>query len=74
MKVCTLIICELLSGSVRECDRAVPVTIVEVPAITRYADCVQAARRVWSGEVPLPAGLRLQRIEMMLPEVQEARK
>lgn len=75
MKVCVMVICELLAGGgVKECDRAIPVTIVEVPAITRYADCVQAARRVWSGEVPLPAGLRLQKIEMMLPEVQEARK
>lgn len=74
MKICTLIICELLSGSVRECDRTIPPTIVEIPQITTYGACVEAARRVWRGEVPLPAGLRLQKIEMMVPEVQEAKK
>ena len=75
MKVWGLIVCELLSGSVRECDRAIPPTIVEVPQITTYRECVEAARRVWRGEVPLPAGLRLTRIDMMPPEpTQEATK
>lgn len=75
MKVCTLVICQLLAGgSPKECDRAIPPTIVEIPQITTYGACVEAARRVWRGEVPLPAGLRLQRIEMMLPEVREAKR
>lgn len=72
MKVCVLVVCELLAGgSPKECDRAVPVTIVEVPAITTYGACVEAARRVWRGEVPLPAGLRLTRIDMMPPQPQQ---
>jgi hypothetical protein len=76
MKVCVLIVCELLSGGLpRECDRAIPPTIVEVPQITTYRECVEAARRVWRGEVPLPAGLRLTRIDMMPPEpTQEAKR
>lgn len=77
MKVCVFLVCELLSGSVRECDRAIPPTIVEIPQITTYGACVEAARRVWRGEVPLPAGLRLQRIDMMPPiehQTQEAKE
>lgn len=71
MKVCVFLVCELLSGSARECDRAIPPTIVEIPQITTYGACVEAARRVWRGEVPLPAGLRLTRIDMMPPQPQQ---
>lgn len=75
MKVCTLIICQLLAGGgPRECDRAVPITYAELREVTTHAECAKQARRVWNGEIPIPAGLRLQRVEMMVPETQEAKR
>ena len=75
MKVCVWIICELLAGGgPRECDRSIPITYAEIRGVTTHAECAKEARRVWNGEIPIPAGLRLQRVEMMVPQVQEAKR
>lgn len=66
--ICTLLICALVAGSATECQRGPGAyELVDLPHITTAAGCKQVADDIRSGALPLPAGLRFVRRDMMPP-------
>ena len=76
--ICTLLICALVAGSATECQRGPGAyELVEIDRITTAAGCKQVADDIRSGALPLPAGLRFVRRDMMppkQPETQETKR
>lgn len=69
MKICVLLVCALVDGSATECQRGRGAyELVDFPHITTAAGCKRVADDIRSGALPLPAGLRLVRRDMMPPK------
>ena len=71
--ICVITICALLAGGgPMQCDMAPGSTmLVEIGRITTAAGCKQVADDIRSGALPLPAGLRFVRRDMMPPKQPE---
>lgn len=66
--ICTLLLCALVAGSATECQRGPGAyELVEIEQITTAAGCKRVADDIRSGALPLPAGLRYIRRDMMPP-------
>lgn len=67
--ICVITICALLAGGgPMQCDMAPGSTmLVEIDRITTAAGCKAVADDIRSGALPLPAGLRFVRRDMMPP-------
>ena len=73
--ICTLLICALVAGSATECQRGPGAyELVDLPHITTAAGCKQVADDIRSGALPLPAGLRFVRRDMMPPKQPETQE
>jgi hypothetical protein len=69
MKVCALLLCALVPGHPTECQRGPGAyELVEIEAINTAAGCKRVADDIRSGALPLPAGLRLVRRDMLPPK------
>ena len=68
--ICVLTICALLvGGGPAQCDLTPGLTtLVEIDRITTAAGCKAVADDIRSGALPLPAGLRFVRRDMMPPK------
>jgi len=70
---CAVLICAIIATG-RCSPEAGAMQIVDLPHITEAKECQQVAKDIREGALPLPVGLRFVRVEMIPPEVQEARK
>jgi|GEM_PF-3769985 len=71
--ICILLVCALVSGSARECDREKTPDIVPLPReiAATWTECRDAAREL---RAVTPANLRIVRFEWYRPQTQEAKR
>jgi hypothetical protein len=73
MKVCAILICALVQGSATECQRGPGAyAIVDLEHVRTATGCRQVEADIRSGALPLPAGLRLVRRDMLPPKEKQS--